>query len=88
MILVDDAQQIWRIQPEEFEYIISGAHLELRVGGVLWRKVDADPQQGEWAIIDVPWHPGCAIQLGSPTLGWPIECHPADAHDRWRAVNE
>ena len=89
MELVDDAEQIWRFEPEEIvEAIASAAALELRVGGVLWRKVETDPQPGEWALIEVPWYPGRAIKLGSPTFGWPMECHPADAHDDWRKINE
>ena len=89
MELVDDAEQIWRFEPEEIvDAIISDAAPELRVGGVLWRKVDADPQPGEWALIDVPWYPGRAIKLGSPTLGWPMEYGPADTHDDWRVLNE
>ena len=87
MELVDDATQVWRWQADELP-MEESLSLELRVGGMLWRQVARDPQKGEWAIIEVPWYPGRAVQLGSVTLGWPVECHLADSHGDWHTLNE
>lgn len=78
LILADDAKQYYhRPQGDLAVDRIS----EIRVGGMLWRRVEGDPGPGQWTV-----HGFGLIQLGSPPMGLDVRAYD-DAHGEWRALN-